>query len=210
MLLSRRKFAKHVGLSHTRINKLVRVGVIPLHEGKIKLEEGKRAMKENEDPSRDAQREANAKRRKSVGVFAEENLPKHSVADMTEEEKAEYDKQLADEHEKLKKAREDARLAGVAVISNDTEIGEMTLTEAKLFREFYMGKKAELEYKIAHEELVYKSDVEKKYYEIGRVIRDSLFNLSHKLSVRIVGKDNVKEIETILDESIHEVLEGLQ
>ncbi len=48
MLMSIRKFAKHIGVSHSWINKLVTTGVIPLYDRKIDLDEGIRLMAENE------------------------------------------------------------------------------------------------------------------------------------------------------------------
>ncbi len=206
MLLSRRKFAVHVGLSHTRINKLVTDGVIPLHDGKIELAEGKRLMKENQDPSRDAQREANAARRKDVGVFAEENLPEHSLADMSDDERVEYNRQLSDEREKLDTARDEAKAAGADVgmigIPN-------SLNKVKIFRELYQGKLAQLLFKQKSGELVERNDVERDGYEAGRLIRDNLLSFSHKMSLKVAGLNKPKEIELVLENEIQEILEQI-
>lgn len=204
--MSRRAFARSVGLSHTRINKLVKDGVIPLHNGKISLDEGRRLMEENKDPSRDAQREANAERRKQVGVFAEENLPEHSLADMTDDERAEYNRQLFDEQNKLKAVQEEAKAAGVDV---GMEKAPGSLNKVKIFRELYMGKIAQLDFKKKSGEVVDKSDVERDGYEAGRLIRDNLISFSHKMSLKVAGLSKPKEIEMVLENEIQEILEQI-
>ena len=206
MLLSRRKFAKHVNLSHTRINKLVTDGVIPLHDGKIELNEGIRLMKDNQDPSRDSQREANATRRKDAGVFAHENLPEHSLADMDDEERAEYNRQLAEEQVQMSAARDEAKAAGA-----DVGMGKMpnSINKVKIFRELYLGKIAQLDFKKKSGEVVDKSAVDKDGYEPGRLIRDNLLKLPHKMSLKVAGLSKPKEIELVLENEIQEILEQI-
>ncbi len=206
MLLSGRKFAKQVGMSHTYINKMVKQGVIPLHGKKIDLDEGVRLLDANRDPSRDAQREANAKRRKPSGLWSEENMPDESLADMTAEERAEYDRQLLQEQDKLKVVRDKAESAGISV--HPGVIPE-SLNEARLFREHYMGQIAELEFKKKNGELIDKADVEKDAFEFGRLIRDGLLNIPHKVSMQAFGSKSPKELETAIESAISEVLEQL-
>ncbi len=207
MLLSGRKFAKQVGMSHTYINKMVKQGVIPLHGKKIDLDEGVRLLDANRDPSRDAQREANAKRRKPSGLWSEENMPDESLADMTAEERAEYDRQmLSSEQDKLHSVREDAKAAGA-----DVGMDKMpaSINKVKIFRELYMGKIAQLDFKRKSGDLVDRMDVERDGYEAGRLIRDNLLAFPHKMSIKVAGMIKPKEIELIMEREIQDILENL-
>ena len=81
-------------MSKQYVNKLVKLGVIKLHNKKIKPDEADKAVEEYKDPARDAQREANEKNRDTESVFDENNLPKNSLADMSEVELKEYNKAI--------------------------------------------------------------------------------------------------------------------
>ena len=62
----------------------------------FKYEEVVVALEGMKDPTRDPQREANAKTRDDDMLFSEKNIPEKSVATMSDNEKKKYDKDIAD------------------------------------------------------------------------------------------------------------------
>ena len=163
-------------------------------------------IRNSHSASHDPQREANKRRRSGGSLLDEENLPESSLADMTDEERAEYNRQLFAEQERLRDAQEKAKSAGVDIGLEKTP---NSLNKVKIFRELYMGKIAQLDFKKKSGELVEKSEVEKDGYEAGRLIRDNLLNFSHKMSMKVAALSDPKEIEAILESEIHQILEQI-
>lgn len=89
-------------MSKQYVNKMVKAGVIPLHNKKIKPNEADKCLSDHKNPAYDAQREANEKLRDIDSVFHESNLPKDSIADFSEEEMKKYNKAIEDKLEALK------------------------------------------------------------------------------------------------------------
>jgi len=213
--MSQRQFAKHIGRSVGYVNKKVKEGVIPLHgpKRKIKPEEAKAALEAAKDPTRDAQRQANEARRKGEArpnersIFSEEVLPEQSLADMTDEEREEYNRRLKAEREDLERLKEKAAAAGVDDLNIDT--AGTSLNEVKIFKELYLGKMAQLEYRRKSGELIERQEVERQAYEIGSKIKAALLSLPHRLSTRIAGVEDPKAIEAELETEIRYALESL-
>lgn len=211
-MMSQRKFAKLIGRSVGYVNKKVKEGVIPLHGPKRQIdpEEAKAALAATADPTRDAQREANAKRRaakKEPSIFSEDVLPKESVADMTKEEKEEYYRRLAEERKALDELKQKAEAAGVDDLSIDT--AGASLNEVKIFKELYLGKMAQLEYRRKSGELVERSEVEREAYEAAAKVKASFLSMPHRLASRFAGMNDAREIEAVLEDEFRHALESL-
>jgi len=218
-LMSQADFGKLMGVTRQRVNQWVADGVIELvhvagkKRGLVDSEKAKAAVEAARDPSRKPQAEA-AKRRAEdndqnydAGIFDERMLPERSLADMTEDERAEYNRKLAQEREALEKIREEAKEHGVEDFDIDT--AGLGLNEVKVFKELYLGKKAQAEYRKQIGELVERVDVEREAFEEAQRVRSALLSLPHKLSVRIVALTDPAEIEEVLDAEIRQVLEEL-
>jgi len=204
MLMSQTAYAKTINRSKQYVNKLVKDGVIVLQERKVSKSQADTAINNIKDPSRDAQREANEKRRDSL--FTDDNLPENSMADMSEDEKREYNNRLFEEQEKLKQAKESAISAGVNI---GKEAMPTSLNKVKIFRELYMGKIAQLDFKKKSGEVVDKSDVESDGFEAGRIIRDHFMGMAVRVSPYLARVNNVAEIEKLLEEEIIKILENI-
>lgn len=72
-----------------------------------------------------------------------------------------------------------------------------------------MGQIAELDYQIKLGDYVSKAEVEKTFFEASRNVRDMLLSYPNKMASRIIGKKDIKEIETILLEEIRYILGNL-
>lgn len=92
---------------------------------------------------------------------------------------------------------------------SDIKLEDMTLNEARLQKEYWIGKKAELDYKKNSGELVSVEEVRKDAFEAGRMIRDGFHNMSHKLSLQIAGISEPKKIELMIEKEVLEILEHL-
>ena len=207
-MMSQRAFARHIGRSVGYVNKLVKQGVIPLHGPKRKIDpvEAIAAIEAAKDPTRDAQREANERRRSEPDIFDSSMLPAESIADMTEEEREEYDRRLREERERFESIRSRAKEQGIDMAE---ETDGMTLNEVKIFKELYLGKMAQLEFRRKSGDLVDKEAVVREASEEAHRVRSSLLALPHKLSVRIASMNDPVEIEALLDGEIRQVLEEL-
>jgi len=215
VLVSQRKFAKIVGRSHAYINKLVRQGVIPVYDKKIKVDEAKEILEKMKDPARDPQREANERRRKHDLFEAAQGY--ESLADMSEEERKRYEEeQKAKEEERkkeieeTKKLIEDIEKAGIALSSDLKELAaQTTLNEAKTINEILRGKLQELEYKQRIGELVSKREVEREAYELAKRVRDAILSIPDRVAAVLAAQTDQRRIREILLEELHHALEIL-
>lgn len=96
-----------VKMSKSYFSQLKKSGVIKTHynpSSKTKIhvyEEVRGSLKDAKDPSRDAQREANEKLREKDNIFEDKNLPKNSIATMSDVDRVKYEKDMAEKYTKL-------------------------------------------------------------------------------------------------------------
>lgn len=209
VLLSQRAYAKRIGRSVGWVNKMVQSGVIELTGPKRKIDpvQADAALEAVKDPTRDAQREANDRRRKEKTIFDDDMRPKESIADMTPEERKARDEELRRHREELEKLREEIKAAGDDV--EDVDLSILTLNEVKVAKEYYQGKLAELDYRKKRGDLIPKEVVEREAADVAMRVKSALLALPHKLSARIVGMETPEEIEAVLDAEIRHVLNEL-
>ena len=208
MYLSQRKFAKLVNRSHTYINKLVKQGVIPTYQGKIKKDEAIKILEEHKDPSRDAQREANEKRR-NTDLFSME-VKYGTIADLSEEERKEYEKKLREEQERAEKVLEEAKKEGIEIGGELSDLlGTMNLNEAKTISEILTAKLKEIQYKKEKSELILKEEVEREAFEVGRRVRDAVLSVPDRVSAILSAETDRNKIKEILNNELRHSLEIL-
>ena len=211
MLVSQRKFAQIVNRSHTYINKLVKRGVIPTYDGgKIKVDEAKKMLEEYKDPSRDAQREANERRRQEKDIFAYEGeYP--SIEDLSEEEKNQYFRKLEEEKHKAKEVLEEVKKSGVKIDGSFEELlGTMNLNQAKTVSEILTAKLKEIQYKKETGELVEKKEVEKEAFELGRRVRDAVLSVPDRVASIVASMSDSNAIKELLNNELRHALEILK
>ena len=97
-------------MSKQYVNKLVRLGVIILENRKVNVSQADVAIEDHKDPSRDAQREANAEVRGDDALFAPENMPENSLATMSEDERKKYNEDI---FSKLNDLQDEAEKEGI-------------------------------------------------------------------------------------------------
>lgn len=104
------EYARKIGMSKQYVNKLVKRGVIILENRKVNVAQADKAIEEHKDPTRDAQREANAEARCDDTLFDENNVPENSLATMSDEERERYDNDLKS---KLSELQNEAEKQGI-------------------------------------------------------------------------------------------------
>jgi len=138
-----------------------------------------------------------------------------SVADMSPEE---IEIRLKQESDARDEAKAQARAAGVDVDNPEDEDDEepeeesffgKTLNHVKIQKEFWLGKKAEIEYKKQMEELVSNDDVNKNAFEVARAVRDGLIGMSARLSPILAAEDDAHVIRTLIDEEVYRSLSSV-
>ncbi len=135
-----------------------------------------------------------------------------SVADMSKEEiQARFEAEAA----ALREAREQAAAAGVDIanpINKDEEAEDgieffgKTLNGVKIQKEFWLGKKAEIEYKRQMNEVVSIEEVNRNAFEVARLVRDSLGGMSARLTSMLITEDDPHVIRTLIDEEVNRTL----
>lgn len=217
MRLNQSKFAVVIGCSQQNVSKLIAKGVITKEDDKkIDVDKAKKSLKDYGLLGKDEKliKSRTPKNKKedrkfhqiTKGLPLESKVPYDSYEYLTPEEIEEAEKEKEKAREELKAKEEEAKKKNITPPASDDEV---TYSDAKAHREHYMGKIAEMDYLIKIGDYVPKAVVEKTFFEAARTIRDSLLNYPNKMTLRIVGKTDIKVIEDILMEEIQNILGNL-
>jgi len=169
------------------------------------------AIRNTQDPTRDAQREANDKKRGqepdlfgAVGTY-------ESIADMSAEEREAYEQERRREIEEAKKAAEEAKAAGANDIPemDIASVNGVTLSEAKVLKEYWLGKKAELDYKRMSGEVIDNREVERQAFETARTVRNAILAIPSRISPLLAAQNDAHSIRTILTNELSLALEAI-
>lgn len=215
MRFNQSKFAKEVGCSQQNISKLIKKGVLEVGEDKkldfdysiqrlkdfdLLDEDNKlkksRSIKNDEDDTTDA-----------ILPF-EAPAGYKTLADLTPEEREQNEREELEAFQELEAKKKEAKNKNIS-ITDDGNFGKFNYASAKAHREYYMGQIAELDYQIKLGDYVSKAEVEQTFFEASRKVRDMLLNFPNKMASRVIGKKDIKEIETILQEEIRYILGNL-
>ncbi len=177
-------------------SQLVSKGVIPHHKKGDSpkkwyiYEEAKKAIQGWKDPTRDAQREAN--RRKRNGEDA------------------------CDDIQKLKEEAEAAKKEAIAAGASENEDiwkssipAGITQAEAKAEKEYWLGRKAELEFKKMSGELISVEEVQREAFEMAKGVRDTFLALPARLAPILAADSDQFSIQNKLMIEINSALESL-
>lgn len=201
--------------SKSYFSQMVNDGKIPSHPKPpspkkfFYYDEVKQAIEDHKDPTRDAQREANEKRREEPTLMSlAGSYP--SQADMTQEEKEEL-KRIKEEVQREKDAAiaEGINLDDEASDEDDEAFSKITGAVARAEKEYWLGQKAKIEYKRLKGEYMLVKDSERQAFEAGRAVRDALLSLPPRLSPIFAGESDRFNIERLFLEEINQVLLGL-
>ncbi len=216
MRLNQSKFAKEVGCSQQNISKLIKKGILEAGEDKkLDLEYSLQKLK-NYDLLDDKNKMKKSRTAKDDDAKTEEtfSLPfdvptgYKTLADLTPEEREQIEKEEREAFKELESKKKEAANKNIN-IPEDMDLRSFNYASAKAHREYYMGQIAELDYQIKLGDYVSKAEVEKTFFEASRKVRDMLLNYPNKMASRIIGKKDIKEIETILLEEIRYILGNL-
>lgn len=206
MLVSQRSFAKLINKSQPYVSKLVKNGIIIPINGKINVEEAKKAIEDHKDPTRDAQREANEKRREEPTLISAIGLYE-SEADISDEER----ELIRLEKEEIKRmAKEVGKEEGKDESEFDIkDFDGMKPAQIRLFKEFYLGKLSKLEYQKKSGELITIDEVRKSIFEASKIIRDGLTSIPARLASRLAFESDPHTCRTMLETEINKQLNTL-
>lgn len=218
MFLNQTKFGKLVGCSQQNISKLIKKGILTLTEKKIDKDKGLQQLRDHGLlDENDKLIKANSQKKEITNedrsfyptgtLPLNEEVPYESYEYLSAEEIEKIEAEKSKLKGELERKQNEA--ASRNITAGKTNLEDIKYADAKTHREHFMGLIAELDYQIKIGEYVSKEDVETAQYENGRIVRDSLLALPNKMSLRIVGKTDIKEIESVLMEEILNVLENL-
>lgn len=215
MRFNQSKFAKEVGCSQQNISKLIKKGILEVgQDKKLDLEYSLQRLRDfnlldekNKLKKSRTSKEDNIQEVKSSLPFDSDTGYK-TLADLTPEEKEQLEKEELESFKELEEKKKEAVTKNINVGDN-IDLKDFNYASAKAHREYYMGQIAELDYQIKLGDYVSKAEVEKTFFEASRNVRDMLLSYPNKMASRIIGKKDIKEIETILLEEIRYILGNL-
>lgn len=216
MRLNQSKFAKEVGCSQQNISKLIKKGILEAGaDKKLDFEYSLQKLRDY-DLLDDNNKMKKSRTAKDDDIKTEEtfSLPfdapvaYKTLADLTLEEREQIEKEEIEAFKELESKKKEAANKNIN-ISDDGDLRSFNYASAKAHREFYMGQIAELDYQIKLGDYVSKSEVEQTFFEASRKVRDMLINFPSKMSMRVIGKKDLKEIESIMMEEIRYILGNL-
>jgi MoaA/NifB/PqqE/SkfB family radical SAM enzyme len=141
---------------------------------------------------------------KTVNLLSKEMIPKKNLSNMTKKqkkEKEERDRLLAEAKALEEEAKE--HLKEESEVNHEAELQGMTLTDAKLVREYWAGVSLKMKTEQESGKLVYKSDVDAAQFALARQVREKISSRP-KMAFKMVGK-NIQEIEKILEEEADDI-----
>ncbi len=205
--------------SKSYFSQMVKDGKIPYHTKPdspkkfFKYGEVLQAIEDSKDPTRDAQRIANEqKRKKESSTLLDIAGTYKSAADMTPKE-IDAEKKAA---QKLKDEAEAAKKEALAAgASEDEDIwessipGGVTQAAAKAEKEYWLGRKAELEFKKMSKELISIEEVQREAFEMAKGVRDAFLALPARLAPILAADSNQFSIQNKLTLEINSALESL-
>lgn len=205
--------------SKSYFSQMVKDGRIPYHHKPdspkkfFKYDEVRKAIEDSKDPTRDAQREANEKRRKKENASLLEAVGSYaSTADMTPEEMEAEQKELQRIRQEAEAAKKEALAAGA---SADEDVWQssipagITQAEAKAEKEYWLGRKAELEFKKMNGELISIEEVKREAFETAKSVRDTLLAIPARLAPVLAADNDQFSIQNKLMIEINTALESL-
>lgn len=216
MRLNQSKFAKEVGCSQQNISKLIKKGILEAGEDKkLDFEYSLQKLRDY-DLLDDKNKMKKSRTAKDDDTKIEEtfSLPfdaptgYKTLADLTPEEREQIEKEEIEAFKELESKKKEAANKNIN-ITEDMDLRSFNYASAKAHREYYMGQIAELDYQIKLGDYVSKSEVEQTFFEASRKVRDMLLNYPSKMSMRVIGKKDIKEIESIMMEEIRYILGNL-
>ena len=216
MRLNQSKFAKEVGCSQQNISKLIKKGILEAGEDKkLDFEYSLHKLRDY-DLLDDKNKMKKSRTAKDDDVKTEEifSLPfdaptgYKTLADLTPEEREQSEREELEALQELEAKKKEAANKNIN-ITEDMDLRSFNYASAKAHREYYMGQIAELDYQIKLGDYVSKSEVEQTFFEASRKVRDMLLNYPSKMSMRVIGKKDIKEIESIMMEEIRYILGNL-
>ncbi|MFW2585560.1 hypothetical protein [Aliarcobacter butzleri] len=216
MRFNQSKFAKEVGCSQQNISKLIKKGILEVgQDKKLDLEYSLQRLRDfnlldekNKLKKSRTTKEENIEEVESSLPFDSDTTGYKTLADLTPEEKEQLEKEELESFKELEEKKKEAATKNINVGDN-IDLKDFNYASAKAHREYYMGQIAELDYQIKLGDYVSKAEVEKTFFEASRNVRDMLLSYPNKMASRIIGKKDIKEIETILLEEIRYILGNL-
>lgn len=201
--------------SKSYFSQMVSDGKIPSHSKHgspkkfFKYEEVRQSIEDSKDPTRDAQREANNKLKTEPATLLDVEGSYSSRADMTDEERVAEEVALKEAAD----AKREAMDAGVPDKPRGEHKSDMpesiTQAMAKAEKEYWLGRKAELDFKKMNEELISVEEVKRQAFEMARSVRDVMISIPSRLSPILASENDQHKIQSTLTKEINAALESL-
>lgn len=221
-----RLLGENAGIVYSKsyFSQMVKDGKIPTHKKPnspkdfFKFEEVLSAIEKSKDPTRDAQREANAQKREQKvepSTLFEVAGSYSSLADMTDEERRAYDDEIRAAQELLLDAQNTKKeiLASIGQSQDDAFVSSMPLgvsqNEAKTIKEYWLGVQAEINAKRLQGELISVDEVQRQAFEMARGIRDVFLAIPARLATVLAADSDAYSVQKKLMLEINKALEEL-
>lgn len=204
MLMTQAAFARKMKRSRQYINKLVDKGIIPIYDQKrVDMAEAERLMIEHEDPRRDAQREANAEKRKPSDLLAAAGTYE-SEADMSDEERdIERERRI----EQLRIMQKEAKAIGADEDIGDVEEMSIKQLNIEIMKQDLRIKRAKADE--SEKSSISVDEVRRSVYDASRIIRDGLMGIPARLAARIAVESDPHKCRVMMEEEVNRQLKNI-
>lgn len=206
-IVSVREFARRVGVSHTAIQKAIKIGrIIPTENGKIEFE---RNISQYGDSAKlqikSKPKTENVAKKKTIEKNGDivdqpqsimENNPK-----VIQEDKPWQPTEILQNSEKVQNESKTES----EKVDNRQEIEGMEYIEARAMREEYLAKIAKLEYETKIGKLISADDVKVIAFNSARRARDMIMSIPDKISPILAGLSNPIEVHQVLGDELRQV-----
>lgn len=201
--------------SKSYFSQMVSDGKIPFHSKQnspkkfFKYEEVRQSIDDSKDPTRDAQREANDKKRSEPVTLLDMAGTYASEADISPTERLEISRLKQEAEEAKREAIAAGALEEQDTIWKSSVPETVTQAAAKAEKEYWLGRKAELDFKKMNQELVSVDDVKRQAFEIARGVRDTILAIPARLAPILAADNDAFSIQNKLTIEINSALESL-
>lgn len=206
-IVSVREFARRVGVSHTAIQKAIKIGkVIPTENGKIEFERNISQYGDSVKLQINSKPKAeNVPKKKTVEKIGNIIDKSQSIMEdhpkVIEEGKHWQPTEILQNSEKVQNESKTES----EKVDKRQEIEGMEYIEARAMREEYLAKIAKLEYETKIGKLISADDVKVIAFNSARRARDMIMSIPDKISPILAGLSNPIEVHQVLGDELRQV-----
>jgi transcriptional regulator with XRE-family HTH domain len=138
-----------------------------------------------------------------------DKLISHGIVKIGSDKKIDVDEAMAAIEKYRDPTKEHVRKINQKKKSGEIKIEDtkdLAYAEVKTYSEYLKARKLALEYQEKKGELISIADVQKTFFELGKLMRERLMGSVHKIKTAVADEDDPDEIAKIIEAEFEEIL----